>query len=142
MVRFPLLPTLASCLLALTAQAQSATKAKPAPDKPAAVQPFAPAATTEDHEPVLAPNAAPDTRKSGSRRNGWRPRSCRCCTTCTSPPCVEKIESMEIYNALGEKIFSFTTPQTEIDLTKQPAGMYFLSARTKDKTGSKKIVKQ
>ena len=54
----------------------------------------------------------------------------------------EKIETIEIYNLLGDKIFYSATIQFEIDLSNQPSGIYFLVAHSKDKTITKKIVKQ
>ena len=54
----------------------------------------------------------------------------------------EKIEKIKIYNALGEIIIKSDISDSEIDLTKQPAGIYFLSARTKDKIILRKILKE
>ncbi|MBC6697321.1 hypothetical protein [Hymenobacter sp. BT190] len=64
MVRFTLLPTLAGCLLACSAQAQSAAKVKPAPAKTEVVQPFAPAATPDDHELAPTQHVAPETKEA------------------------------------------------------------------------------
>lgn len=50
----------------------------------------------------------------------------------------EKISAIEIYNLLGDKIYSTSNPQ--IDLSSQPNGIYFLQIKTKEGNISKKII--
>ena len=57
---------------------------------------------------------------------------------------VKEITSIEIYNALGENIFS-SEPKTkiyELDLQNKSNGIYFIKIRSNNKTVIKKIVKQ
>jgi hypothetical protein len=51
--------------------------------------------------------------------------------------------TIEIYNVMGEKVYQsiMTDPKSEIDLSSQPNGIYFLSVRIPEKVNSKKIIK-
>ena len=49
-----------------------------------------------------------------------------------------------VYTLLGEKIYSsqINSAESEIDLSKQPNGVYFLQLKTAEGAAVKKIVKQ
>jgi len=52
---------------------------------------------------------------------------------------------LEIYNVLGEKIFSRTeteNPQSEIDLSNHAPGIYFVKVQTPEKIFTQKLVVQ
>lgn len=58
----------------------------------------------------------------------------------------EKIESLEIYNMLGKKIFTFKKEQDqiskEIDIFDQSRGVYFIKSYNGTTTHLQKIIKQ
>ena len=53
-----------------------------------------------------------------------------------------EIETVAIYNVLGEKIFSTATFPSEIDICKQPSGIYLLRLFSNEGTFVMKIVKE
>ncbi|MBI4931003.1 MAG: T9SS type A sorting domain-containing protein [Bacteroidetes bacterium] len=55
-----------------------------------------------------------------------------------------KISNIEISNLIGEKIYSskVNSSQTEIDLTKQPQGIYFIKVNSEKGTSIKKLIKE
>ncbi len=52
--------------------------------------------------------------------------------------------NISLYNIIGEIVFTsaITNPQTEIDLSTMPKGMYFVEVRAENKIGRKKFVKE
>lgn len=54
----------------------------------------------------------------------------------------EKISTVEILNVLGEKIYSahINSNQVEIDLRKQPKGIYFIEVQNGEKHLLKKMI--
>ena len=50
--------------------------------------------------------------------------------------------SLRVYNIIGEKIYQSETTNltTEIDLSNQPNGIYFINLKTKEGMVSKKII--
>ncbi len=53
-----------------------------------------------------------------------------------------KMGKIKIYNVLGEMVYQSTinNPQSIIDLSKQPAGIYFIQAQTAEKTYTQKLI--
>lgn len=55
-----------------------------------------------------------------------------------------KIENVSVYNMLGERVYQSNTnqQQTTIDLSSQPAGIYFIEIKSENEKVFKKIIKE
>ena len=58
----------------------------------------------------------------------------------------DKIQSIDIYNLLGEKIYSeilfIEAVIQPVDIVSQPSGIYFVQIKSENKIYNQKIVKQ
>jgi len=58
-------------------------------------------------------------------------------------PAGQPILKVEIFNTMGEKIYQSSNPfmgQSQVDLSAQPNGMYYIQALLRDKTCTQKIL--
>jgi hypothetical protein len=53
---------------------------------------------------------------------------------------IESVKSVQVFNALGEKVYTFTGYQSQIDLSDKEDGVYFIKLQTSSKVITRKIV--